>query len=114
MLARLTWPDACRRPMSTIALVALVAIASWAAAREDVTANQTLPQLTLDGDLLQLDGAPLTQVENGSVWLPVFYSIEDDVTITDSDGDVVADLVVAGFHRDLIMNTAITSSKRSP
>lgn len=119
-------------------------IAQWAEARQDVTAHQTLRLLTLDGDqllldgrpqteniqqnslmvpaserdlLLTLDGAPLTEVEPGTIWLPVFYALEDDLAI----GDAVvvtggegfsAEFVVAGFHRDPIMNTAIASSKR--
>lgn len=119
-------------------------IDAWTAGRRDVTAQQSAPLLTLDGDqlllrgvpqtdniqqnslmvpsaerdlLLKIDGEPLTHVEPGTIWLPVFYAIEDDltvgdlVTIADSDGFAV-ELRVAGFHRDPIMNTAIASSKR--
>ncbi len=120
------------------------AIAAWTDSREDVVASQLVPLLTLDGDglalagrsqtdsiqqnslmvpqperdlLLTLDGTPLTRVDRGEVWLPVYYAIEaglaagDPVTITAPDG-FTAELVVAGFHRDPIMNTAIASSKR--
>lgn len=117
-------------------------IDEWTAGRDDVTAHQILPLLTLDGDrlhlrgvpqtdniqqnslmvpsaerdlLLKLDGEPLSQVEPGTVWLPVFYAIKDDLVVGDVvtvGGEVVTELRVAGFHRDPIMNTAIASSKR--
>lgn len=120
------------------------AVTAWAATRPEVVASQIVPLLTLDGDrialdgapqtgsaqqnslmvpaaerdlLLTLDGAPLTRVERGTVWLPVYYAIEDGletgrlVTIT-GQGGFRTELTVAGFHRDAIMNTAIASSKR--
>lgn len=120
------------------------AISAWAADRQDTVAQQTVELLTLDGDrvsfagepqtgnvqqnslvvlptsrdlLLTPDGAPLTHVDPGTVWLPVHYAIEDGlvagdtVTVTGPDG-FARDLRVAGFHRDALMNTAIASSKR--
>lgn len=119
-------------------------VAEWVAGRDDLVAWQIVPLLTLDGARLTLDqrvqtdsiqqnslmvpmperdllltlgGAPLTQVDAGTVWLPVFYAIEDGlavgdtVAVTGTDG-FAKDLVVAGFHRDPIMNTALASSKR--
>lgn len=120
------------------------AIDEWAGARTDVAAHQVMPLLTLDGrdlkidgaaqsgsvqqnslmvptperdQLLTLDGAVLGTVAPGEVWLPVYYAIEeeisvgDEVVITANDG-YRAEFVVAGFHRDPVMNTAIASSKR--
>ncbi len=120
------------------------AVLAWTATRPEVTGSQIVPLLTLDGDRLTLDGAPqtgsvqqnslmvpategdllltlngppLTAVEPGTVWLPVYYAIEDGVqtgrrvTVT-GPGGFRTDLTVAGFHRDAIMNTAIASSKR--
>lgn len=67
--------------------------------------------------LLDLEDRPLIAVEPGTVWLPVYYQIEDSldpgsvVTVTGPDG-FSHELTVAGFVRDSIMNTAIASSKR--
>lgn len=67
--------------------------------------------------LLDTAGGPVTAVEPGTVWLPVYYQIEGGlqpgatVTVTGPEG-FSHDLTVAGFFRDSIMNTAIASSKR--
>lgn len=119
-------------------------VARWAAARPEVTAHGTHLLLGIDGADLSFDGVnqvgnvqqnslvvpnlerdllldadnrPVTDVEPGTVWLPVYYEIEEDlqpgalVTVTGPDG-FRHDLTVAGFVRDSIMNTAIASSKR--
>jgi putative ABC transport system permease protein len=116
----------------------------WVAERDEVVHHQTMLMLTLDGanlffdgepqtasiqqnslvvpnrvrDLLfDLDGRTITDVEPGTVLLPVYYAVEhgleagDTVTITATDG-FATDLTIVGFARDSIMNPAITSSKR--
>lgn len=141
LLDRADAPDVVQMHTGT---VDLDAIATWAADREDVVAQQTVELLTLDGDrlslagvaqtgnvqqnslmvpqaerdlLLTLDDDALSSVNPGTVWLPVYYAIEnglvegDAVTVTGPDGFAI-ELTVAGFHRDAIMNTAIASSKR--
>lgn len=119
-------------------------ITSWVEGRDDVAAHQVQVLLGIDGSsltiadtpqgssvqqnslvlppperdrLLMLDDTPLTEVEPGSIWLPVYYMAEhatavgDVVTITGRDGYRL-DLTIAGFVRDSTMNPAITSSKR--
>jgi putative ABC transport system permease protein len=117
----------------------------FAEGRPEVTAHRVVPLLGIDGAELQLDGEsqavsvqeislavpdpardlmlvaeddrPLTQVEPGTVWLPVFHRIEQGVTegstlvITAPDGHR-HELIVAGFVRDSTMNTPIAGSKR--
>jgi putative ABC transport system permease protein len=116
----------------------------WVAGRDDVAAHQTMLLLGIDGAnlafdgvpqttsiqqnslvvpnterdlLLDLDDQPITEVEPGTIVLPVVYEgadgleAGDPVRITAADG-FVAELTIAGFARDSIMNPAITSSKR--
>jgi putative ABC transport system permease protein len=117
----------------------------FAESRPEVTAHRVAPLLGIDGAELQLagenqagsvqeislavpdperdrmlvaeDDRPLTQVEPGTVWLPVFHRIEQGVTegstlvITAPDGYRL-ELTVAGFVRDSTMNTPIAGSKR--
>jgi putative ABC transport system permease protein len=67
--------------------------------------------------LLDLDDRPITEVAPGTIVLPVIYAVQqglevgDPVVITGPDG-FRAELTIAGFARDSIMNAAITSSKR--
>jgi putative ABC transport system permease protein len=117
---------------------------AWVGGRTDVAHHQTMVMLGISGAnlffdgtaqtdniqqnslvvpnterdlLLDLDNQPITEVDVGTVVLPVIYQVEadlevgDPVTITGSDG-YVTELRVAGFARDSIMNPAITSSKR--
>lgn len=119
-------------------------VARWAADRPEVVHHQAMLMLGIDGAnllfdnepqtaniqqnslvvpnrdrdlLLDLDNQPVTEVEPGTVLLPVIYEIEagleagDAVTITSADG-FAKELRIAGFVRDSIMNPAITSSKR--
>jgi putative ABC transport system permease protein len=116
----------------------------WVAGRSDVAHHQTMLMLGIDGAdlsfdgvpqtasiqqnslvvpnaerdlLLDLDDQPLTQVEPGTVVLPVIYEIEDGLEVGDTVGISAADgfvkeLTIAGFARDAIMNPAVASSKR--
>lgn len=117
---------------------------AWAAEHPSVAANETTLQLGIDNTrlsfgsvsqtgnvqqnslvaanaerdfFLDLEGRPVTEVEPGTIWMPVMYLVEDDlqpgdvVSIAAEDGQTF-DLRVAGFVRDAIMNTAIASSKR--
>ncbi|MFK5647835.1 FtsX-like permease family protein [Ornithinimicrobium sp. LYQ121] len=67
--------------------------------------------------LLDLDNAPITEVEPGTIVLPVIYQVEaglevgDPVKITAPDG-YATELTIGAFARDSIMNPAVTSSKR--
>jgi putative ABC transport system permease protein len=67
--------------------------------------------------LLDLDDQAITTIEPGTIVLPVLYegmdglAVGDTVRISAADG-FVAELTIAGFARDSIMNPAITSSKR--
>jgi putative ABC transport system permease protein len=69
--------------------------------------------------LFDLEDRPITEVEPGTILLPVYYEVEhglevgDEVRITAADG-FVKELTIAGFARDSIMNPAIASSKRLP
>jgi putative ABC transport system permease protein len=67
--------------------------------------------------LLDLEDQPIREVAPGTIVLPVYYegtdglAVGDTVRITAPDG-FVAELTIAGFARDSIMNPAISSSKR--
>ena len=117
----------------------------FAEGRPEVSAHRVAPLLGIDGAELQLDGesqagsvqeislavpdperdlmlvaeddSPLTEVEPGTVWLPVFHRTEQGIqvgstlVITAPDGYRL-ELTVAGFVRDSTMNTPIAGSKR--
>lgn len=116
----------------------------WVADRPEVAHHQTMLMLGIDGAnllfdgepqtasiqqnslvvpnterdlLLDLDNRPITQVEPGTIVLPVIYEVEagleigDTVRITGAGG-FAKDLTIVGFARDSIMNPAIASSKR--
>lgn len=84
---------------------------------DNIQQNSLMVPATERDLLLTLAGEPLVSVEPGMIWLPVYYQLEheirvgDPVVILDGTG-TVAELTVAGFHRDAIMNTALASSKR--
>ncbi|MBP2368421.1 FtsX-like permease family protein [Pseudonocardia parietis] len=115
----------------------------WVAGRPEVAHDQAMLMLGIDGAnlffdgvpqttniqqnslvvpnqerdlLLDLDNQPITEVEPGTIVLPVIYEVEatlavgDPVTIT-ADG-FTKELTIAGFARDSIMNPALASSKR--
>ncbi|GAA1750985.1 hypothetical protein GCM10009767_07470 [Kocuria aegyptia] len=116
----------------------------WAAERPEVAHHQAMLMLGIDGANLFFDGAPqtaniqqnslvvpnqerdllldlenqpITDVDPGTIVLPVIYQVEeglevgDPVEITTADG-FAKEFTIAGFARDSIMNPAITSSKR--
>jgi len=116
----------------------------WVAQRPDVSQHQVMLMLGIDGAdllfdrepqtasiqqnalvvpnperdlLLDLDNQPITDVDPGTIVLPVIYEVEDalevgqSVRITAADG-FVKEFTIAGFARDSIMNPAIASSKR--
>jgi putative ABC transport system permease protein len=116
----------------------------WVAQRPDVAHHQTMLMLGIDGAgldfdgelqtesiqqnslvvpsaerdlLLDLDNEPITDVEPGTIVLPVIYEVQDglevgqSVQITAADG-FSKEFTIAGFARDSIMNPAIASSKR--
>ncbi len=116
----------------------------WVAGRSEVAHHQTMLLLGIDGAnllfdgeaqtasiqqnslvvpntqrdlLLDLDNRPITQVEPGTIVLPVYHQLVGDlevggtVRITGPNG-FAKDLTIAGFARDSIMNPAIASSKR--
>lgn len=116
----------------------------WTAGRPEVVHQQTMLLLGIDGAdllfdgepqtssiqqnslvvpntdrdlLLDLDNRPITAVEPGTIVLPVYYAVEDDLEVGDpvtvtGPGGFTKHLEIAGFARDSIMNPAITSSKR--
>ena len=118
-------------------------ITEFAAERPEITAHQVTPLLGIDGAQLFFDGTiqsssvqqnslmvpaherdllldlqdrPITDVEPGTVWLPLLY--EDSGLAVGSTVAVIApdgfrrELVVAGFLRDSGMGPAIAGSKR--
>ena len=117
---------------------------AWVAGRPEVVHHQTMLLLGIDGAdlwfdgapqtasiqqnslvvpnterdlLLDLDNRPITEVEPGTIVLPVYHQVEADLTVGDTvritgpDG-FAKELTIAGFARDSIMNPAIASSKR--
>jgi putative ABC transport system permease protein len=116
----------------------------WVAQRPDVSHHQTMLMLGIDGAslafdgelqtesiqqnslvvpnaerdlLLDLDNEPITDVEPGTIVLPVIYEVQNglevgqSVRISAPDG-FSKEFTIAGFARDSIMNPAIASSKR--
>lgn len=119
-------------------------IGDFAADRPEVDAHQVMPLLGIDGAQLFFDGVsqssnvqqnslvvpdderdllldeqdrPVTDVDRGTIWLPVLYedldglAVGSSVTITAPDGFRL-ELEVAGFLRDSGMGPAIAGSKR--
>lgn len=119
-------------------------LAAWAGQRPDVAHHQVQLLLGVDNAQLIFDGVPqtdsiqqnsfvvanterdlftdlaghrVTDVESGTIWLPVIYRVENGlepgatVTVTGPEG-YRQHFVIAGFFRDAIMNTGIASSKR--
>lgn len=119
-------------------------VEGWAADRREVAYHQSMLMLGIDGAnlffdgepqtssiqqnslvvpnverdlLLDLDGQPIREVEDGTIVLPVYHQLEaglevgDPVRITGPDG-FVKELTIGGFARDSMMNPAIASSKR--
>lgn len=116
----------------------------WVAGRPEVAHHQTMLLLGIDGAnllfdgeaqtasiqqnslvvpntqrdlLLDLDNRPITQVEPGTIVLPVYHQLVGDLEVGDTvritgPGGFAKDLTIAGFARDSIMNPAIASSKR--
>lgn len=118
-------------------------ITEFTAAHPEITAHQVTPLLGIDGAQLFFDGTsqsssvqqnslmvpererdllldmrdrPLTDVEPGTVWLPLLYegsglTVGSTVTVIAPDG-FRRELEVAGFLRDAGMGPAIAGSKR--
>lgn len=144
LLERANAPDLAQMHAGELDAASRDSLDAFAAESPEITAHRMMPLLGIDGERLEIDGASqggsiqqnslvvpdpaadmlldeadhaVADVEPGTIWLPVYYRIEQDaavgstVTITAADG-FRRDLRVAGFVRDSTMNTAIASSKR--
>lgn len=141
LLERANAPDLVQMHSGT---VDVGAIDDFAVGRPDVAAHQVTSLLGIDGAQLFFDGEsqasnvqqnslvvpgderdllldeldrPVTDVDHGTIWLPVIYedqngmAVGSTVTVTAPDGYRL-ELEVAGFLRDSTMNPAIAGSKR--